>query len=209
MSTCVTWIGLNDGARPWPLVRRAVRGHERTIVVELDLARGDLAWRSGIDARTTLADLAAMPVAQVGSEAVAAVTWRSPDGIDVVVGPCCPELAEVVTPELLAQVLGVLLSAGSDVHVVATGPFDARVLEACRRSNEIVLFGDRSPHVAHVDDRITDLLERCGIHAAVRRVQRAHGFIGMVHPLANRVANRSLRGTQPNVRFAPGAAQDA
>ena len=160
---CTSWVGVDGSGRSTiSALRSARRGGG--VVVELDLARGALAWRAGIQPRTTIADLTTMAVEDVTADAIAAATWRARCGTRVLPGPCCPEVGEAVTPLLVGRIIRVLMSAGNDVHVDAAGAFDARVLAACSSSSSVRLVGRRTPHSLAVASRTRDLLGRCGVH---------------------------------------------
>ena len=110
----------------------------RVCLVDLDLAFGDVAITAQLVPRRTMADAAAL-AGNIDESAVRSLTTPYGHGVDALLAPAEPGVADGVTPAVVTEVLTVL-RAMYDVVVVDTPPaFNDHVLAAFDQTDQFVL----------------------------------------------------------------------
>lgn len=135
------------------------------LAVDLDLAHGDLARRAGIDARSSLTDLAVLDANQLSDHHLDIVTYHH-DRVALVASPATVELAELIDPVLVAAVLD-LGGRRGEMVVDCGSRIDVRVLVALRAADEIVLVTRADDSCRLQLSRLLDLLDRAAVSARV------------------------------------------
>ncbi len=117
---------------------------KKTLLVDGDLFFGDLCVQLNLHARYTIVDLI-----QAGDELepamVAQVAARHPSDLRVLCGPPRPELAELITPDHLSQILDVAAQIYDFVIVDCSPSYDERMLRVLDAAD--VLFLVTTPEV--------------------------------------------------------------
>jgi pilus assembly protein CpaE len=116
----------------------ADRGRRQVVIVDLDLAFGDVAIALQLFPARTIAD--AVPMAEsLDTEAVQAILTPHSPGLSALVAPVDPGSGESVPPSLVTRILD-LLREQFDYVVVDTPPaFDEQVLAAFDASDVVAL----------------------------------------------------------------------
>jgi pilus assembly protein CpaE len=117
----------------------ALRNPDQTLLVDLDLQWGQVATHLNLEPRHTIADLARDEQAQREPELVRTFTTRHESGLHVLAAPGTPELAALVLPSHVEQILRTSLEAFDTVVVDGGSMLDERVLVAFERSDNVVL----------------------------------------------------------------------
>ena len=103
-------------------------GH-RVLLIDLDLAFGDVAISLGLDPERTIADLVPM-AGHVDAPGLKTVLCRHPSGLDVLAAPKHPRDADAVHPPLVAEILRVARRQYDLVMVDTPPAFTEHVLAA-------------------------------------------------------------------------------
>lgn len=165
--------GMHGGARTTATASRIIRAladRHAAIGIDLDLWSGNLAAVLGHRElpSATIADMAAIDADEVGASAVEAISYPVRHArVRVVPSACDPVLAEVVTHQHVARLIGAA-RLHSSVVVDAGSRFDERTLAACQHATAIVICALRSRiGVGLVRSRVVELLLSAGIEAPV------------------------------------------
>ena len=110
----------------------------RVLIVDLDLQFGQVATHLNVTPHQTIADLVRDEQSQREPELFRTYVSHHPSGLDVLAAPGSPELADLVTPEHIGQVLETALLAYEAVVVDAGSNLDERSL-AVLEAAEVVL----------------------------------------------------------------------
>jgi len=109
--------------------------------MDLDLQFGDVAVLMGVEPPATLYDVArAYP--DIDATKLAAMMPEVAGTVSVLASPMSPELADLITPEHVGAVIGLLREAFDHVVLDCGCHLDDRVLEALERADQIVLVTD-------------------------------------------------------------------
>jgi pilus assembly protein CpaE len=117
----------------------ALRNPDRTLLIDLDLQWGQVATHLNLKPHHTIADLARDEQAQREPELVRTYAARHESGLYVLAAPGTPELADLVLPSHIEQILRTSLEAFDTVVVDGGSMLDERVLVAFERSDNVVL----------------------------------------------------------------------
>jgi pilus assembly protein CpaE len=117
----------------------ALHNPDRTLLVDLDLQWGQVATHLNLEPRHTIADLARDEQAQREPELVRTYATRHESGLHVLAAPGTPELADLVLPSHVEQILKSSLETFDTVVVDGGSALDERVLVAFERSDNVVL----------------------------------------------------------------------
>jgi len=117
----------------------ARRAPDRTLLVDLDLQWGQVATHLNLKPSQSIADLAQDQVAQREPELIRSYAARHECGLWVLAAPTGPELAETVSPAVVATILGTALEAFDTVIIDAGSVLDERTLAALERADNIAL----------------------------------------------------------------------
>jgi pilus assembly protein CpaE len=117
----------------------ACRAPDRTLLVDLDLQWGQVATHLNLKPSQSIADLAQDQVAQREPELIRSYAARHECGLWVLAAPTGPELAETVSPAVVATILGTALEAFDTVIIDAGSVLDERTLAALERADNIAL----------------------------------------------------------------------
>ncbi len=110
----------------------------RTLLVDLQLERGDAALILGIDPERTVHDLVNAP-GDLDADKLAGYTTRHPSGLDVLPAPLRPEHAELVTETAVDRVLELAATSYDAVVVDTPASFHPALLAALDRTDELLL----------------------------------------------------------------------
>lgn len=117
----------------------ALRKPDRVVIVDLDLQFGQIATHLNVVPRQTLADVVRDESALREAELLRTYATRHDSGLHILAAPTGPELAELISPDHVDQILTTLLETYDQV-VVDTGSWlDERTLNAFEHA-ESVLF---------------------------------------------------------------------
>ena len=117
----------------------AQRKPERVILVDLNLQFGQAATHLNITPRQTLADAVRDDAAMREPELLRTYATRHESGLFVLPAPASPELADMVTPRHVEQILAGLVQMFDAVVVDAGSYLDERVLIAFEQADAVVL----------------------------------------------------------------------
>jgi pilus assembly protein CpaE len=110
----------------------------RVLIVDLDLQFGQVATHLNVNPSHTIADLARDEQSLREPELFRTYVSHHPSGLDVLAAPGSPEMAGLVTPQHVAQILETALQAFEGVVVDAGSTLDERSMVALE-SAEVVL----------------------------------------------------------------------
>jgi pilus assembly protein CpaE len=116
----------------------AAGGHKRVCVIDLDLTLGDVAIMLQLPPERTIAD--AVPVAdRIDETGLRTMVTNYCPGVDVLLAPVLPTIAEQITRDLVTEIL--YLARSMYDYVVVDGPpvFNDHVLAALDASHRYVL----------------------------------------------------------------------
>lgn len=133
----------------------------RATVVDMDLVHGSVAYRCGVSARRTIADLASLGDGDLTPGQVAALVYDVA-GIRLVASPASPELAEIVPARLTRQLVELLAVRGA-VVVDGGSRLDTCVLAALRAADDVVLVARADAFSAERVRTTVRLCERAGL----------------------------------------------
>jgi pilus assembly protein CpaE len=120
------------------LAMALAQGEQRTLLVDLDLHFGDAALMLGLVPEKTVFDLVASP-GELDADKLAGYTTAHESGVALLAAPARPEHGENVREAGIARVIDVARDA-YDAVVIDTAPaFDASMLAALDRSDDLVL----------------------------------------------------------------------
>jgi pilus assembly protein CpaE len=115
-------------------------GGRRTLLIDLDLQFGDVGLVLGVHPDRTIHDLVTAQ-GRLDGDRLRGFVGRSADGVDVLLAPARPDLADAVTPERLTELLDVARSE-YDVVVVDTPPaFTSTAITAIDQAQHAVMVG--------------------------------------------------------------------
>lgn len=117
----------------------ALQNPDRTLLVDLDLQWGQVATHLNLKPSHTIADLARDEQAQREPELIRTYSTRHETGLHVLAAPGTPELADLVLPSHVEQILRSSLEAFDTVVVDGGSMLDERVLVALEHSDHVVL----------------------------------------------------------------------
>ena len=117
----------------------AARRPGQVVLIDLDLQFGGAATHLNLTPTQTLSDIIREPAALREPELLRSYATHHSSGLHVVAAPATPELAELVTPLHIEQLLNVALEAYDLVVVDAGSYLDERVMTAFERAETVVL----------------------------------------------------------------------
>ncbi|MCX6647640.1 MAG: response regulator [bacterium] len=120
-------------------VEVARRTHKRVLIVDLDLQFGDIALLLNVSPKSTIAHVAEMSTGQIDPEALELHISDSPYGVRILAAPLKPEYAEVVTPQIVKEVLSAVKGLYDYIFIDTVPNFGNEVLAAMDVSDEIFL----------------------------------------------------------------------
>lgn len=177
MTPVTVFLGAGGGAGTTSSALAAARRLAgRVLLLDLDVWSGTLAQRVGLEPTVSLADLAAVEIDDIDSDAIAAVSWRVADGLELIPAPARPELADLVDPQLVEAVLDLITASDHyDAIVIDAGSrLDLSIWHACMRADRVVICSRRSTAQARVDN-LLDVLARSRCAAQIE--QRSTNFV--------------------------------
>ncbi len=118
-------------------VRKRTRA--RVLIVDLDLQFGDIALLLNVAPKSTIAHIAELAPNPMDADFLEAHISDSSTGVRILAAPLKPEYAEVVTPQIVAQVLSVVKDLYDYVFIDTVPSFGAEVLEALDISDGVFL----------------------------------------------------------------------
>ena len=136
----ITFIGLAGGVGTTTLALSAARACRLAVLVDLDLAGGDAAYRAGLHPSTSIADVAVLDPDHLDQSHIAALTFPLTEGSGLIASPAHPLLAERLPTAAVERVLD-LCAPGGTVVVDAGGQLTAAAVVALARSTTVVLVG--------------------------------------------------------------------
>ncbi|MBC7643629.1 MAG: hypothetical protein H7123_00790 [Thermoleophilia bacterium] len=201
MTSVTVFLGAGGGAGTTSsAIVTARRQAGRVLLVDLDIWSGTLAQRLGLEPTVSLADLAAVELQDIDSDAIAAVSWRIGGGLELIPAPSRPELADVIDPQLVATVLELVVAGDQyDAVVIDAGSrLDLAIWHACMRANLVVICSRRSAGAQARVANLVDVLDRSRCPACLDQ-RRALNIVGYhLVELAARV-RRTVRSRQPAI----------
>ena len=108
----------------------AARRPGQVVLIDLDLQFGGAATHLNLTPRQTIADVTREPAALREPELLRTFAAHHSSGLHVLAAPASPELAELITPNHIEQLLNVALEAYDLVVVDAGSYLDERVMTA-------------------------------------------------------------------------------
>ena len=111
----------------------------QVILIDLDLQFGGVATHLDLTPAHTLADVAREPAALREPELMRSYATPHSSGLHALAAPSSPELAELITPTHVEQLLNIALDAFELVVVDAGSHLDERVMAAFERADTVVL----------------------------------------------------------------------
>ena len=117
----------------------AMRRPGGVVLIDLDLQFGGVATHLNLTPRQTIADITREPAALREPELLRSYASQHSSGLHVLAAPASPELAELVTPNHVEQLLNVALEAYDQVVVDAGSYLDERVMTVLERAETVVL----------------------------------------------------------------------
>jgi pilus assembly protein CpaE len=117
----------------------ASRKPERVVLLDLDLQFGGVAAHLDIEPKQTLADAARDVTALRAAELLRGYAVKHGTGLHVLCAPPTPELAELVTPETVKNLLATLTSGYDHVIIDAGSVLDERTMLALEAADTVVI----------------------------------------------------------------------
>ena len=117
----------------------AAKRPDRVVLLDLDLQFGGVAAQLDLEPKQTLADVARDATAQKASELLRSYAVKHSSGLHVLCAPPTPELAELVTPNTIRNVLATLTTGYAHVVVDAGSVLDERVMLALESADAVVI----------------------------------------------------------------------
>ncbi len=112
---------------------------DRVLLADFDLQFGAVATHLNVDVKQTLADVARDSSALREPELLRSYAIKHPSGLHVLAAPPTPELAELVSPEAIAQLLGTMTEAWQQVVIDAGSILDERAMLVLEAADTVVL----------------------------------------------------------------------
>ena len=122
-----------SGAPASRLVRWSV------VIVDLDLQFGGVAPQLDIEPKQTLADVTRDSTALKAAELLRGYAVKHGTGLHVLCAPPTPELSELVTPEVVKNLLATLTSGYDHVIIDAGSTLDERTMLALEAADSVVI----------------------------------------------------------------------
>jgi pilus assembly protein CpaE len=120
-------------------VAAAQRRPDRVVLVDLDLQFGGIGAHLNLAAKRSLSDVVRDVAALREHELLRTYAARHESGLHVLVAPPTPELAEVVTPANIEQILKTLLGGYDSIVVDAGSTLDERTMTILEAAEIVVL----------------------------------------------------------------------
>jgi pilus assembly protein CpaE len=120
-------------------ITAAARRPEQVVLIDLDLQFGGVATHLDISPAHTVVDVAREPAALREPELLRSYATQHASGLHVLAAPSTPDVAELVTPTHVEQLLNVALEAYDLVVVDAGSHLDELVMAAFERADTVVL----------------------------------------------------------------------
>ena len=112
---------------------------DRVVLLDLDLQFGGVAPQLDIEPKQTLADVARDATALKASELLRGYAVKHGTGLHVLCAPPTPELAELVTPDVVKNILATLVNGYDHVIVDAGSVLDERTMLALESADTVVI----------------------------------------------------------------------
>ena len=112
---------------------------DRVVLVDLDLQFGGVAAQLDIEPKQTLADAARDVTALRAAELLRGYAVKHGTGLHVLCAPPTPELAELVTPETVKNLLATLTSGYDHVIIDAGSVLDERTMLVLESADTVVI----------------------------------------------------------------------
>ena len=112
---------------------------ERVVLVDLDLQFGGVAPQLDIEPKQTLADVTRDSTAMKAAELLRGYAVKHGTGLHVLCAPPTPELSELVTPEVVKNLLATLTSGYDHVIIDAGSVLDERTMLALEAADTVVI----------------------------------------------------------------------
>ncbi len=182
----------------------ADRGRHEVCLVDLDLTFGDVAIAMQLFPARTIAD--AVPIAEsLDARGVSGMLTHHSPGLNALVAPTDPSLAESIEPALITRLLG-LLRQEYEFIVIDTPPtFDDPVLAALDVSDLIALIVTPDvPALKNLKITLETLIELNYSRDRFRLVlNRADAKVGITHSEVESTAGMTLAAQIPSSRDVP------
>jgi pilus assembly protein CpaE len=120
-------------------VAAAQRRPDRVVLVDLDLQFGGVGAHLNLAAKQSLSDVVRDVAALREHELLRTYAARHDSGLHVLVAPPTPELAELVTPANIEQILKTLLGGYDSIVVDAGSTLDERTMTVLEAAETVVL----------------------------------------------------------------------
>ena len=209
MTFVTVFLGAGGGAGTSSSALAAARRLAgRVLLLDLDVWSGTLAAQVGLDPTVSLADLAAVELADIDGDAIAAVSWRVDGGLELIPAPSRPELADVIDPQLVEAVFELIIAGNQyDAIVVDAGSrLDLTTWHACMRADRLVICSRRSTDARVRVGNLLDVLSRSHCAAQVEH-RRSRTFASYQLAQLTRWARRNLLVRQSSRPGAGAAAR--
>jgi pilus assembly protein CpaE len=185
-------------------VALARQSTSRVLVVDLDLAFGDVAISVQIDPMRTIVD--ALPMAgHLDFSGAASLLSHYQPRLDMLLAPVTPGDAEKVPPRLVGELLGVLRGMYDYIVVDTPAAFSEHVLTAMDVSSQLVLL--TTPDVPALKNlRVTlDMLDLLSYPRQIRSiaVNRSDSKVGLSLEHVERVVRSPISAFIPSSRAVP------
>ena len=120
-------------------VAAAQRRPDRIVLVDLDLQFGGVAAHLNLAAKQTLSDVVRHDGALHEHELLRTYAERHDSGLHVIAAPPNPDLAELVTPANVEQLLKTLLGGYDSIVIDAGSTLDARTMTVLEAAETVIL----------------------------------------------------------------------
>ena len=112
---------------------------DRVVLVDLSLQFGGAATHLNLEPKQTLADVVRDETAMREPELLRTYAMRHDSGLHVLAAPGNPELAELITPDHVAHLIGTLLEGYESVVIDAGSVLDERTLTVFEAAETVIL----------------------------------------------------------------------
>ena len=199
--TVTLYIGAKGGVGCTAIAISAARAVPGSLLIDLDLAAGDVDLRCGIEHTvSSLADLIALSPTAIASnpECLTSILYRASGNLEVAPSPAQPELAEALSPDHIREI--VLAGSARSRNVVIDGGsrLDVAVLAAAMQADTVVIVASRNPASLRAGRALDDVLRRAGVQARCcatsarrRHVEVVASAVGLPAWSAPRAAKQS------------------
>jgi pilus assembly protein CpaE len=120
-------------------IAQAQKHPDRVVLIDLHLQFGQVATHLNIEAKQSLADVVRDDAAMREPELLRTYATRHDSGLHVLAAPATPEMAELVEPKHVEQILQTVLGSYDEVVIDAGSVLDERTMAVFERADTVIL----------------------------------------------------------------------